>query len=121
MIVVETWSDILSLEAHLEPVLYSRLQKRFRTLHQPYCAANTGRLTLSEFSLTDYGAIVLVHSFDEIESISIESAWTISLPNNRSIFIALVPINNGCCKEYWIPYDLMTSDQIEAFKGDYCL
>ena len=120
MIVIETWSDVKALKNNIDSPMYDFIETRFRTLHQSYCAAENICQSLSEFSLADYGAIVLVQSYEEINSLIIETAWIQSL-KAYDIFVALVPSNNSSCKEYLIPYPLMTTSQIESFKEEYCL
>ncbi|MEA5135026.1 MAG: hypothetical protein VB035_02680 [Candidatus Fimivivens sp.] len=120
MIEVQTWSDVLKLNNRIDSALYDHIETRFRTLHQNYCAAENICQALSEFSLADYGAIVLVQSYEELKPLIIETAWMQTL-KAYGIFVALVPVNNSTCKEYLIPHALMTPKQIEAFKGEYCL
>ncbi len=120
MLEVQTWSDVLKLNNRIDSALYNHIQARFRTLHQSYCAAENICQALSEFSLADYGAIVLVQSYEELKPLIIETAWMQTL-KAYDIFVALVPVNNSTCKEYLIPHALMTPKQIESFKEEYCL
>lgn len=120
MIVVETWSDVKALINNIDSPMYDFIETRFRTLHQSYCAAENICQSLSEFSLADYGAIVLVQSSEELRPLIIETAWIYSL-KAYDMFIALVPSNNSSCKEYLIPYPLMTASQIKLFEEEYCL
>ncbi len=120
MIEVQTWSDVLKLKNHIDSAMYDHIEARFRTLHQSYCAFENICQSLSEFSLADYGAIVLVQSYEELKPLIIETAWIQHL-KDYDLFVALVPVNNSTCKEYLIPHALMTPKQIEAFKEEYCL
>lgn len=120
MIEVQTWSDALELEKQIDNDLYIYITARFRTLHQSYCASEKICRSLSEFSLADYGAIVLIQSYEELKPLIIETAWIQSL-KGYDLFVALVPVNNSTCKEYLIPHALMTPKQIGAFKEEYCL
>lgn len=120
MIEVQTWADVVKLKSHIDSAMYDHIETRFRTLHQNYCAAENICQALSEFSLADYGAIVLLQSYEELKPLIIETAWMQTL-KAYDIFVALVPVNNSTCKEYLIPNALMTLKQIEAFKEEYCL
>lgn len=120
MIEVQNWSDVLALEKQIDNDLYIYIEVRFRTLHQSYCASEKICLSLSEFSLADYGAIVLVQSYEELRPLIVETAWIQSL-KDYDLFVALVPVNNSTCKEYLIPHALMTPKQIEAFKEEFCI
>lgn len=118
MIVVTTWSEVLSVESLMSPNLYGLIQQRFRTLHQIYCAA--GDPPLSQFCLADSGAIHLLQVCDELKAIPIESAWE-EPRESPYAFIALVPVSNSACREYLIPFGILTPQQIQEIKEEYCL
>lgn len=113
MLTISTLSHITATT--LPQPMQQYLHQRIATLHKNYCS--DGLPPLEQFSLCDYGNILLAESYTEIADMTFESVSNITIDKGVYYLCAWVTNNETCC-DVLIAQSLLTDSQRQNMENE---
>lgn len=111
MKIITTWNDTIALNAYF----HTFIGERFKELYNTYRELDSPSLT--HFSLSAYGEILIAESYEEIKGMLFEEVRQVAL-DSGALYVGVWLKNDEVCCDVVIAHAILTNEQIKLIETE---